>query len=553
MDQGAAHDQLLVGPLLRYVGHNDATIWVETRNACTVDILGRSADTFEVEGHHFALVCIDGLDRSVEHPYEVRLDGVTAWPPPDYPFPQPRIRLMPDPGNLRLLFGSCRASAPHHPPYTYKGWWHPKGKGIDVLQTYGMRMLRQPSALWPDALMMMGDQLYADDVPATVAEEVAGRRVHPDGPVEVLEDFTEYCTGYRDAWTDPIVRWMLSTVPTSMMFDDHEINNEWNISRHWLEQMRATSWYEDRVLGGLMAYWVYQHLGNLSPQELAEEETYQRICQTRDGTALLRDMAEQAESDEGLSRFSYCHDFGDARLIMMDARTGRQLEPGKRQMMTDDEWEWIRDRADGDYQHLLLASSLPFLLPSGLQDTEAWAEAVGDRAWGKRMCGVAEKIRRTADMDHWAAFQRSYREFEELVIDVATGKRSEPPATVLMFGGDVHHCWVSEVSLPDDVPPARSKIWQMVCSGFRKDLRINERIPLLFGHTRVAALLGRALLATTRVGRPRLRWAPVTKPHFRNQIGTLEIAGGEVGVRMEEVTGNWRKPRLVTVIEHKLL
>jgi hypothetical protein len=45
----------------------------------------------------------------------------------------------------------------------------------------------------------------------------------------------------------------------------------------------------------------------------------------------------------------------------------------------------------------------------------------------------------------------------------------------------------------------------------------------------------------------------VTRPHFRNQIGTLEIAGGEVGVRIEEVAGSWRKPRLSTVIEHKLL
>ena len=99
---------------------------------------------------------------------------------------------MPRDGDLRLLFGSCRASAPHHPPHTFQRWWHPKGKGIDVLRTYAMRMLRQPSALWPDALMMMGDQLYADQVPDTVEEIVGDREVHADGPVEVLEDFEEY-------------------------------------------------------------------------------------------------------------------------------------------------------------------------------------------------------------------------------------------------------------------------------------------------------------------------------------------------------------------------
>jgi hypothetical protein len=61
------------------------------------------------------------------------------------------------------------------------------------------------------------------------------------------------------------------------------------------------------------------------------------------------------------------------------------------------------------------------------------------------------------------------------------------------------------------------------------------------------------LAKAARVGKPRLRWRPVTLPHFRNQVGTLEIAGSEVGVRIERVVGNWRKPRLETVIEHKLL
>ena len=120
--------EVRVGPLLRHVGETDATIWVETDKPCRVEILGHSTDTFEVDGHHFAIVCVEGLDPAEAHPYEVRLDGDRAWPPDDYEFPQPRVRLMPRNGDLRLLFGSCRASAPHRPPYTFAGWWHPKAK-----------------------------------------------------------------------------------------------------------------------------------------------------------------------------------------------------------------------------------------------------------------------------------------------------------------------------------------------------------------------------------------------------------------------------------------
>ena len=37
-------------------------MWVETDSPCTVVILGHREHTFEVAGHHSALICIDGLE-----------------------------------------------------------------------------------------------------------------------------------------------------------------------------------------------------------------------------------------------------------------------------------------------------------------------------------------------------------------------------------------------------------------------------------------------------------------------------------------------------------
>ena len=54
--QSRAMASLLLGPLLRYTGRTQATVWVETDAACEVAVLGRAAATFEVEGHHYALV-----------------------------------------------------------------------------------------------------------------------------------------------------------------------------------------------------------------------------------------------------------------------------------------------------------------------------------------------------------------------------------------------------------------------------------------------------------------------------------------------------------------
>ena len=545
--------EVLVGPMLRFIGESEATVWVEASEPCEVEILGATAQTFTVEDHHFALVAIEGLEAGRAHPYEVHLDGECAWPPEGYEMPHPCIRPIPADGDLRLLFGSCRTSAPHRPPHTFQRWWHPKGRGIDALHTFALRMLRQPTALWPDALLMLGDQLYADQPPKNVREIVGPRKVHEDAPVDSLEDFEEYTVGYRDIWTYPVVRWLLSTLPTSMIFDDHEISNEWNTSQAWLEEKRETDWYEGRVIGGLMAYWVYQHLGNLSPSELKEDEAFGRLRDGEDGSAVVRELAERAERQEGHSRFSFCSDLGPARLVVLDSRAGRQLEEGERRIMSADEWEWVKDKADGERDHLIMGSSLPMLLPYGMHDVEAWSEAIGEGAWGKRFKPLGEKVRRKANLDHWACFQRSYRELEQLIIDIASGNCGDPPDSIVMFGGDVHHCYLSEVGLPSESGTVHSKVWHAVCSGLRKELQLSERLVLGFGHTWIAAKLGRLLAAAADVRPPRLSWRMTTRPRFRNQIGTLEIADGEVGLRIEQATGRWREPQLRTVIEEKLL
>ena len=73
---------LVLGPLLRYVSDTEATVWVETDAPCEVTVLDRSARTFTVAGHHYALVVIDGLEPGSTLPYEVALDGVARWPRP---------------------------------------------------------------------------------------------------------------------------------------------------------------------------------------------------------------------------------------------------------------------------------------------------------------------------------------------------------------------------------------------------------------------------------------------------------------------------------------
>src|SRR3954469_7444720 len=90
---GRAMPSLVLGPMLRYVSPEEATIWVETDAPCTVTVLGTSTPTFCVSGHHYALVVLDGLRPGTSVEYTVALDGRTCWPDPSSPLPPSRIRV----------------------------------------------------------------------------------------------------------------------------------------------------------------------------------------------------------------------------------------------------------------------------------------------------------------------------------------------------------------------------------------------------------------------------------------------------------------------------
>jgi hypothetical protein len=113
--------ELTLGPLLRYAGESDATVWVETDAACEVEVLGHTASTFEIEGHHYALVRLTDLEPGKTYEYEVSLDGAKVWPDDEHDehdFPPSVIRTIAPDGRLNLSYGSCRVSVPHESPFT---------------------------------------------------------------------------------------------------------------------------------------------------------------------------------------------------------------------------------------------------------------------------------------------------------------------------------------------------------------------------------------------------------------------------------------------------
>jgi PhoD-like phosphatase len=543
--------RLVIGPLLRYVGERDATVWVETDSPCEVTVLDASASTFQVEGHHYALVVIEGLEPGSTQDYEVLLDGERVWPDPGSPFPPSVIRTIAPGEPLTVVFGSCRVTVPHEPPYTLSKDDDPRGRELDALHALALRMRQQPTERWPQVLFLCGDQVYADEVSPGTLEFIRSRRDTSVAPGEEVADFQEYTRLYWDAWGDPSMRWLLSTVSSSMIFDDHDVHDDWNTSDVWVRQMRAKDWWDARIEGAFMSYWVYQHLGNLSPRSLAENELYRRVRQEQDAGDLLRRFAFEADREVAGKRWSYHRDLGRVRLLVMDSRAGRVLSPDRREMLDDDEWRWVEEQADGDFDHLLLGTTLPLLLAPGMHYLEAWSDRVADGAWGSLPARLAERMRQGLDLEHWAAFDDSFRRVTEMIARV--GARDDAPASIVVLSGDVHHAYLAETAFRRSAG-VRSAVYQAVCSPLRNPLDSHERRAIKFAMSRPAGAVMRALARTAGVRDHDIRWRLAhDAPWFDNQVATLELSGREAVLRIEKAEGDGvGDPWLEQVFERRL-
>jgi phosphodiesterase/alkaline phosphatase D-like protein len=524
--------ELLLGPLLRYVSDTEATVWVETSEQCEVEVLGGREPTFRVADHHYALVRIEGLDPGSSHEYAVSLDGQRVWPDSGE-LPPSAVRTLGGDSPLDVCFGSCRVALPQEPPFTESAD-REQGFEPDALYVLAKQMARGKREEWPDQLFLLGDQVYVDECSPQARAKIRARRGTATPPGEEVLDFEEYTWLYRESWEEPLIRWLFSTVSLSMLWDDHDMSDDWNISHSWLEEMKQRSWWHSRAVDGIVSYWVYQHLGNLSPRALDENEVYREVRGNQQATGVLREWARKIDAEGAGTRWSYCRDFGRTRAIFIDSRAGRVLEQDRRAMLDEEEWEWIVEQVTGDFDHLLLVTTVPFLMSRGFDRIEAWSEQVADGAWGGLAARGAEALRREFDFDHWASFGESFARLRDLLDEVASGRRGSPPGSIVVLSGDVHHAYLAELAFPRRDGQRRSPVYQAVCSPYRNPLDEKERRVVRTGFGRLLPALAGGLAKLAGVPDPGCRWRVLEGPCFDNQVATLRLDGPGATMRLDK-------------------
>ena len=197
------------------------------------------------------------------------------------------------------------------------------------------------------------------------------------------------------------------------------------------------------------------------------------------------------------------------------------------------EWAWVREHvtdSDHPFDHLVLASTLPWLMLPGVHHLEGWDEAVSEGAWGRPGKWLGERVRQVLDLEHWAAFRESFDETVELLAAVVTAPA--PPATVLMLGGDVHCNYTAAAELTDVDHPATT-IHQLTMSPFRNDIPRVGKLANRWLNRRTLTGVVHRMCRWAKVPDVAITWHVEHGPWFDNGVMTVEFAGRSARLRLD--------------------
>jgi hypothetical protein len=222
----------------------------------------------------------------------------------------------------------------------------------------------------------------------------------------------------------PAIRRVLANIPTYMICDDHDITDDWNITKEWAESVKASVCGRQIVANGLAAYWAFQAWGN-NPDLYNED--YIRVI-----TGYLGKNGN-ITNDEKRAFENYIWNFHgwtfdvptNPPTIFLDCRTQRQYHSfrGPPQLINKEGLQSIlRTVEHANYESgrpIILVSPTPvfgFELAENLQEYLASKSSI--YKW---------------DLETWAANEKGFVQFLSFII------HNLRPRHCIFLSGDVHY------------------------------------------------------------------------------------------------------------------
>jgi alkaline phosphatase D len=261
-------------------------------------------------------------------------------------------------------------------------------------------------------VIMVGDQIYAD---------MLNRHV----PIKLADTFEEFQERYLTAFGSPNMKTLLSRVPTYMILDDHEIEDNWTQDR--VRKMESRRVF-NLAIGAYMSYqWSH------GPRTYGRRLYYKLECGGYPFFVL--DARTQRYVDDVENSLD------DNHLL------GRPALPGEDPGQLDLLLHWLKELQSN-------RGNIPkFIVTSSVFAPNPMSARTGRK--GKN----AQKVAWMEDSDSWPAFPKTRGAILECILE-------NKVQNVVFLSGDIHCSNVAEISFDGTAAARKLKAFSITSSAF---------------------------------------------------------------------------------------
>jgi hypothetical protein len=242
----------------------------------------------------------------------------------------------------------------------------------------------------------------------------------------------------------------MAHLPCLMIFDDHDITDDWNLSAQWEETAYGHP-FSKRIIGNaLIAYMLCQGWGN-NPDAFSDVLEKTRLLSVTGADRYL-DSLVQDDLIDALLSFQQWHYVlpTTPALVVIDTRTRRwRSEMNLKQPSGLLDWEALSELQQEllDHPSAIIVSPAPIFgvkLIETVQKVFSW--------FGYPLL---------VDAENWMA----HRGAAQVILNIF--RHSRTPGNYVVLSGDVHYSFVYEVLIRHR--KAGPKIWQITSSGIKNE------------------------------------------------------------------------------------
>lgn len=267
----------------------------------------------------------------------------------------------------------------------------------------------------------------------------------------------------------PSVARLMANVPTLMIFDDHDVTDDWNLTAAWEETAYGND-FSRRIIGNaLLAYLLCQGWGNdpdrMAPpiddlanllaeaETLGDDQNDRPVASTEIPASVSVGWLEAASQDAVIARLLRFEGWevivpGAPKLLMLDTRTRRWRSEVRRHRPSGlMDWEALCDLQ----QELLDEPSVLIVSPAPMFGVKL-IEAV------QKLFALAGKPL-LVDAENWMA----HRGAASVMLNIF--RHSRTPGNYVILSGDVHYSFAYDIEVRHR--QRGPQLWQITSSGLK--------------------------------------------------------------------------------------